>query len=206
MRDITGTDLENVAAGNWVKNWFIRFDFDGDLYGIHAGTFGTINFEGLDYAGAGSLLEIEQIDQSVDLSASPIVVRLRAQPDDEGLTPDVLATIDTQPWKNAPVTLTRVYFDPATGAVVKATQWFGGFVDTIEHDENVGGEYALVGTFEPRSLDHSRRGHRMSGDADQRLIDADDAFFEHSARTRTEKLTYGRATTTGGGGTGQGST
>lgn len=188
--EITTEELDNIHAGKYVHNWFILFEFPSGLYGFHMGS-GTYNLEGQDYHGAGSVLEMEQMDSGVDLSASPILLRMRANPE-AGLTVDVLASVDNEQYKNAPVSLTLVYFDPAVGEPVLVLPWWRGKVDKIPHKHVPGGEYALEATLEPVSLDHSRRGFRMRSDADQKLIDPTDRFFEHSATVMTEDLPYGR--------------
>jgi hypothetical protein len=87
-----------------------------------------------------------------------------------------------------------VYFDRQSGAVITALQWWQGFIDLIEHQQTVGGEYVLDARLEPMSLDHSRTGWRMRSDADQKLIDPADRFFEHAAITATQNIPYGRET------------
>lgn len=205
MHEVGSAGLAALDAGSYIENWFILFDFPSGLHGFHLGA-GPIELNGVTYNGAKSLFTIEQVDATADLSASPITVTLRSVPN-TALTPDVLATIHDEDYKNRPVTLTRVLFSRATGEIVHAFRWWGGFVDTVEEVETVGGDAAIVGTFEPRSLDHSRRGYRVRGDADQKLIDPADRFFEHAATAPTEKLPYGRrdAITPAAGGVGGGS-
>lgn len=190
MRDIDGAALAAIGRGDYAHNWLLLFDFPSGLYGFHFGQ-GKWTFNGIDYVGAGSALSLEQIEAGTELSASPIVARMRAVPD-IGLTPDVLSSVDAEAYKNRPVTLSLVYFNKQTGGVAHLFSWWRGFVDTIEHDETVGGTYELVARLEPRSLDHSRNGYRMRSDTDQRLIDPEDRFFEHAATTPFEELPYGR--------------
>jgi hypothetical protein len=89
--------------------------------------------------------------------------------------------------------LSLAYFDPVAGIIVAVFQWWRGYVDTIEHTQTVGCEYTLIAHLEPMSLDHSRVGYRMRSDADQRLIDPNDRFFEHAGTTAVMKLQYGRS-------------
>lgn len=191
MRNIDSGTLEAIGRGEYAHAWLLLFDLSEGLFGFWPGA-GTLNISGVNYTGAGSLLTIEQIDMGVDLSASPLTVSLRAVPE-SSLTPDVLATIDTYGYKNRPARLSLAYFNPVTGAVVTVIPWWQGYIDVVDHQEQIGLEYKLVARLEPRSLDHSRIGYRMRSDADQRLIDADDAFFEHAATTPTEQLPYGRS-------------
>ena len=190
MRNISTPTLQAIGRGEYAHTWLIPFDFPEGLFGFWGGA-GTLTISGVNYTGAGSLLSIDQIDMGVDLAASPITVTLRAVPE-SSLTPDVLANIDNYAYKNRPATLSLVYFNPVDGTIVTVIPWWQGYVDIIDHQEQVGGEYTLIGRLEPKSLDHSRIGHRMRSDADQRLIDPNDAFFEHAAITPSEQLPYGR--------------
>ena len=190
MRDIDSATLAQIAKGAYANSWLLLFDLPEGLFGFWGG-YGTLTVNSIPYVGAGSLIEISQLALGTDLSASPLAVRLRAVPETE-LSPDVLATIDTYAYKNRPAHLSLVYFDRLTGAVVTVIQWWQGYIDLIEHEQTVGGEYVLNAQLEPISLDHSRTGYRMRSDADQKLIDPADRFFEHAAITVTQNLPYGR--------------
>lgn len=199
-RDIDSGTLAQIEQGAYPHNWLLLFDLPSGLYGFHLG-HGPLEVNGQLYVGAGSLIGIEAIGAGIDLAASPLRVTLRAVPE-SALTPDVLATVDNEAYKNRPVTLSLAYFNRATGAVANVYRWWSGYVDTIQHNEQIGGEYVLTATLEPRSLDHSRRGFRMRSDADQKLLDPTDRFFEHAATTPSEELPYGRASAVGSGGQG----
>jgi hypothetical protein len=181
---------EAIGRGEYPYATLLLFDLAGTLRGFWDGV-GPLTVEGVTYVGAGSLIKIEPLNAVIDISASPLRVTLRAIPDSH-LTPDVLATIDDEPYKNAPAFVSQAFFDRTTGALVTVQRLWQGYVDTVNHDETIGGEYALVGVLEPRSLDHSRRGYRMRTDEDQRRLDPNDRFFEHAATTPTEQLPYGR--------------
>jgi hypothetical protein len=190
VQNIDPTILANIAQGAYASTTLLLFNLPEGMFGFWGG-YGTINVNGIDYVGAGTLIEIAQLNMGTDLSASPITCRLRAVPETE-LTPDVLASIDDYAYKNRPAHLTLAYFDRVSGVLVTAIQWWQGFIDVIEHDQTVGGEYVLTARLEPLSLDHSRTGYRMRSDTDQRLIDPVDRFFEHAAITAMQSIPYGR--------------
>lgn len=198
MRTIDLATLETIGRGEYAHTWLLAFDIpDGSppvstTFGFWPGA-GIITVSGVDYVGAGSLISIEQIDMGVDLSASPLTVSLRAV--SENLTPDVLATIDDYAYKNRPARLSLAYFNPLTGALITTFLWWQGYIDVVSHEEQIGGDYILRATLEPKSLDHSRIGHRMRSDTDQKLIDATDLFFEHAATVASEEIKYGGSNT-----------
>lgn len=183
-----------LAASEYAHAELILFDLPtSGLQGFWRG-IGPLEVDGVTYVGAGSLIELQQIDYGVELTASPISIKLRAVPETP-LTPDILATIDDENYKGATVYISLAYFDRTTGAIITTMRQWRGYVDYVEHTGTVGDDYALVGRLEPRSLDHSRANTRVRGDADQKLLDAADVFFEHAATTPTETLPYGRSTT-----------
>lgn len=191
MQDIDPAVLAQIAKGAYTSTHLLLFDFVEGLYGFWGG-HGPVTVNGVTYVGAGSLIEVSQVNLGSDLAASPLTVAVRALPE-TALSPDVLATIDNYGYKNRPAHLSLAYFDPVAGTIVTAFQWWQGYVDTIEHNQTVGGEYSLIAHLEPLSLDHSRVGYRLRSDADQRLIDPADRFFEHAGTTAVMKIQYGRS-------------
>jgi hypothetical protein len=192
--------LSEIAKGAYAHTLLLLFDLPEGLFGFWGG-YGTLTVNGVPYVGAGSLIELQAINMGTDLSASPLTVKLRAVPETE-LSPDVLATIDNYAYKNRPAHVTLAYFDRVTGGLVTAIQWWQGYIDVVSHEEIVGGEYVLTARLEPLSLDHSRTGYRMRSDADQKLIDGADRFFEHAAITATQNIPYGRKEDGTGGASG----
>jgi hypothetical protein len=199
MRTISSGDLDNLHLGNYITTWLLLLDWPTGLTGFWPG-YGSITVGGQIYNGAGSLLTVEQIDLGSELNASPLNVFLRAVPN-TALSPDILAQVDDYVYKNRPAYLDLAWFLRSSGAIVNNVRWWQGYIDTIEHDETIGGEYVLVARLEPASLDHSRIGYRMRSDKDQKLFDPNDRFFEHAALTPTEELSYGKSSASPGGST-----
>lgn len=193
MQTIDPALLDALAKSQYAHSELLLFDLPSGLWGFWRG-FGKLTVNGIDYVGAGSLLEMQQLDFGVELSASAIALKLRAVPETT-VTPDVLATIDDEQYKGRPVSISFAYFNRDTGNLITVLPQWRGYIDTIEHQGTVGDDYALVARLEPRSLDHSRAGTRVRGDSDQRLLDLTDKFFEHAAKTPTEVLPYGKGDT-----------
>jgi hypothetical protein len=185
--------LDLLASGRCAKRDMILLDFAGTLYGFWSG-IGTILYQSVTYIGAGRLISIEPIDASIDLSAQPITLKLSSVPD-SALTPDVLASIESYPWHQAPVVLSVAYIDPDTRSLVSVHRVSRRRLDTLEHVITAGGEAVLMGRLEPVTFDNAGRGYRMSGDADQRLLDSDDAFFSFAATAGQQTIYWGRAPT-----------
>jgi hypothetical protein len=190
VQTIDPSVLAQIAKGAYASTHLLLFDLVEGLFGFWGG-YGPITVNSIPYVGAGSLIEISQINLGSDLAASPLTITLRALPE-TALSTDVLASIDNYGYKNRPAHLSLAYFDPVAGVIVTAIQWWQGYIDTITHSQTVGGNYTLSANLEPLSLDHSRIGYRMRSDADQKRIDPADRFFEFAAVTATQKLPYGR--------------
>lgn len=191
MRAISTADLGNLAKGNFITTWLLLLDWPTGLLGFWPG-YGDISVGGQVYHGTGSLLSIEQINLGLELTASPVNVSLRAVPN-TALSPDILAHIDDYIYKNRAAYLDLAWFSKTTGALLQHVRWWQGYIDTIEHNETIGGDYTLTGRLEPASLDHSRIGYRMRSDVDQKMLDPADRFFEHAALVPTEDIDYGKA-------------
>lgn len=193
MQDVDPTLTAALQQSKYAHSELLLFDLPSGLWGFWRG-IGPLVIGGVTYVGAGSLLEMQQLDFGVELAASAIALKLRAVPE-TSLTPDILATIDDEDYKGRAVFIDFAYFDRETGILMQTLRQWRGYIDTIEHTGTIGSDYALIGRLEPRSLDHSRTGTRVRGDTDQRLFDAADPFFEHAAKTPTEVLPYGRGST-----------
>lgn len=190
MRIINPAALATLAAGRAVSRLLLIFDLPSGTYGFWDG-IGLLTYAGRDYVGAGKLLAIDDLELSGGLAPAPVTLQLSAMPE-AGLTVDVLATIEDEQYHQRPCTMSRAYFDPDTRALISVERIYRGYIDQIEHAEQVGGGAALVCSLESRSRDHTRVGHRVRGDADQRRIAADDGFFRHAATAGTQKIIWGR--------------
>ncbi|OYZ75347.1 MAG: hypothetical protein B7Y12_12775 [Rhizobiales bacterium 24-66-13] len=189
MRSYDSDTLAMLSSGRAAVRDMILFDFASGLYGFWTGA-GTLTYAGLDYIGAGKLFDIEDLSFEGGLAPSAVSIKLSAIPE-EGLTPDVLASIESENYHQRPVTISRAYIHPDTRALLSVERVYRGYLDQMQHDLQVGGGATLTAMLESRSRDHTRVGHRVRSDADQRMIDPADGFFRH-APTADAKLLWGR--------------
>ena len=190
MRSYDSDTLALLASGRAATRDMILFDFAAGFYGFWTGV-GVLPYSGVDYIGAGKLIQIDGLSFEGGLSPSNVTVSLSAIPED-GLTVDVLATIEAEQYHQRPVTISRAYIHPDTRAVLSVERMYRGYLDQITHDLQAGGGATLTATLESRSRDHTRVGHRVRSDADQRLIDSSDGFFLYAA-VADAKFLWGRA-------------
>lgn len=184
---------DTLAAGRVVDRGMILLDLGSGPYGFWTG-IGPFTYGGVTYVGAGSLIEVEGIRQASDLSAVPVVARLTAI-ENSDLTPDLLATIETEVYHQRPVTIMTAYFHPETYVLLSVEVEYRGYIDQLVHTESIDGQAVLEGHFESRFRDHQRSGYRVRSDADQRRIDPDDDGLAHVTAVATETILFGRSPT-----------
>jgi len=199
MRNFDPATLTALGQRAASMRFFIRFDLPEGTFGFWSGIEPYV-FEGVNYVGSGQLITIDEVNGAIDPSVQPLTVRLTSIPN-SALTPDVLGSIFSYAWHQAPATLHQGYFNPQTGATIMIERITRRRIDTIEMVEAVGGSAQLVATLQPINFDNPGRGFMLYGDGDQRLIDSNDGFFSFAATAGEQTINWGRlpdATTTQG--------
>lgn len=181
---------EALAKDRIVYAQGVQFDFSSGTYAFWSGS-GPLTWSGLTFQSSGSLLEISDIPASGDLSSQPVTVRIRAVPE-QGLTPDLLASIENEIYHQRPVTIYIFIFDPDTRALVNVYRHYAGFLDKLDHVEDEGSSY-LVANLESRSRGNTKTGYRMRSTTDQKSILSGDEFFQNAASVGVFKRPWGRA-------------
>jgi hypothetical protein len=176
----TVTDL--LDEGRAAVRGLVKFEFTTGTYGAWNGT-GVLTYAGLDYH-PNSLISVEDVPMGLGSDAVPLTIEM-PESADFGITPDVLAGIETVGYKGAPVTIYDAYFEPDTRELLHVEALYSGYIDYIDHS-NDGEGFKLVGHIETSALDNHRDGYRSASNADQQLVSAGDKFFEHAAKVQTE--------------------
>lgn len=190
MQAFDPATLAAIDAGRVDERDMILFDFPSGLYGFWTGRE-PMTYQGVLYQGGGGLIQIEAISGGVGLSAVAVSLSLSAIPNTE-LTPDLLASIELEQYHQRPVTLSVAYINKDTRALISVERLFRGYLDVIDHEQEVGKPYTLSMKLESKSRDHTRKGYRMRGNADQRLIDANDGGLQHVGQAGDNALQWGR--------------
>ena len=187
---IGATTLAQMQTNGIGHRLFTHFEFPEGNFGFHTG-LGTIVWSGVEFVGAGSLLQIDKITSQSDGTAVGVKIELTSIPNTD-LTPDVLGSIFDYTYFGAPVTLYSRFINLETRAPIETlTQW-GGYIDKIEEAWVVGGESRLRAYLEGRSRGFTREGYRKHNDADQREIDPNDGSLRHQIVTAREPIYWGR--------------
>lgn len=191
MKSFDASTLAMLASGRAVKRDLLQFFLVSGTYGFWTG-LGTLTYNGQDYVGAGQLISIQPLAQGMDLSSIPLVLKLNSIPN-SNLTPDILASIDAEDYHQKVAIFSTAYIDPDTRTVLSVERWFRGYIDKVEHQDQIGGGAALVCNLESKSRDHLKKGYRTRSDSDQRLINSNDGGFVYCATAGDQTVIWGRA-------------
>jgi hypothetical protein len=167
----------------------IRFDFGTGTYGF-AKSIVPITYSSLVYQPGGAI-SVSDLNDDIGMTASQFTVSLSASPDD-GLTPEVLQTIEAEDYRDRPVTIYDAYFHPDTNEMLFVQVMKRGYVDTIDHVDTQGVGYTIIANCESRALDYTRINGRKRSDLDQKRRNPGDAFFLFAATRGREQVYWGK--------------
>jgi len=179
-----------LDAGRISSRVLILLHLDSGLRGFHTG-LGNFTFNGTNYVGAGSLIEIEGLKQTADLSSVQMIGRLTSIPNTD-LTPDVLATIENEIYHQRLCSLSTAYFNADNGALLNVELEYEGYIDQILHTETIDGRACLEVHLESRFRDHQRSGYRLRSNLDQQRIDATDNGLKYVTKVEDEHVLFGK--------------
>jgi hypothetical protein len=189
MISVSSEVLDLFDEGRIIIRGLIRFDFGTGTYGF-INSDQPLTYNSLLYK-PGGMIKVSDLAESPGLVASAFSISLAASPDDD-LTPDVLATIEAEDYRDRPVTVSDAYFHPDTGALIYVQKMMRGYIDTIDHIDTVESGYTIIANGESRSLDYTRKNGRKRSDQDQRRRSATDGFFLQAAMRGREEVLWGR--------------
>lgn len=182
--------LDLLDAGRTNVRGLIRFDFGGGTYGFIK-AMSPFTYAGVTYQ-PGGIIQVSDLSAASGLSAQQFTITLAASPDD-GLTPEILQTIEAEDYRDRPVTISDAHFHPDTGALVAVQALRRGYVDVIDHEDDPDTGYMLLANCETRALDYTRMNGRKRSDTDQQRRSPGDRWFEYASRRGREEVFWGRA-------------
>lgn len=175
------TDLQDLAdEGRLAVRSGVHMALGTGTYGFWNGK-GTLPYGGVDY-WPNSLITVADLVYGLGTAAASFTIELAAKQD---ITPDKLAGIEGEDYKNRPLTIYDFYFHPDTGALLHAEPMAYGFIDTVDHVTQ-GGERKLIGNILSGAIDNHRDGYRSASHEDQQLVSPGDKIYEHASKTKHE--------------------
>ncbi len=181
--------LDLLDEGRVNIRGLIRFDFGTGTYGFIK-ALSPLEYNGLLYK-PGGIISVSDLGSATGLSAQQFTITLAASPDD-GLTPEVLQTIEAEDYRDRPVKIYDAHFHPDTNELLFVAPMKRGYVDVIDHVDSATDGYTLIASCETRALDYARTNGRKRSNADQNRRSAGDTFFQHAAMRGRETIYWGQ--------------
>lgn len=191
MIDLPSEVLDLLDEGRISIRGLLRFDFGSGSYGFIKST-APFEYNGLSYT-PGGVIAVSDLAFATGLAAQQFTITLAASPDD-GLTADVLQTIESEDYRDRPVRIMDGMFHPDTGALLFVQTMMRGYVDTIDHVDTQQAGYTLIANCESRALDYTRTNGRKRTDLDQQRRSSGDRFLQHASTRGREQIYWGQAT------------
>lgn len=181
--------LTLLDSGRIAIRGLIRFDLGSGSYGFIK-SIQPFEYNGLTYK-PGSVIAVSDFSSATGLAAQQFTVTLAASLID-GLTPEVLQTIENEDYRDRPVTIYDAYFHPDTGALLFVQAMKRGYIDTIDHIDTQTAGYSIVANCESRAIDYTRTNGRKRSDLDQQRRAPGDGWFQHAALRGRETIYWGQ--------------
>lgn len=164
---------------------FVDAQFDGGRWLTWAGN-GTVTYDGLEWLGIGQALQISDVSVSPDGEMSGVSLTL------SGVSPEILAIAEAEPYQRRPARVLWVFFDAAWQPVSHIT-YASGLCDLMTSDEDPASPTVTM-TVEPRTLDLQRPAVvRLTPEDRRSIYPAETGFDLLQAGVETE-FVFGKAT------------
>jgi len=154
---------------------------------------GDLTVSGVDYVGAGTLLNIGEIAESSELQANGITVTL------SGITDPLLAKARDEDYQGRELTVKLGAMDAANAVITNPITVFSGFMDTMVINDS--SETATIQVaVENRLIEFERTRIRRYTAEDQKIDYPNDKGLEFVAEMAEKEIVWGRPVTGGGSG------
>lgn len=192
MISLPNSVLDLLDAGRITITGLMKFEFGTGTYGF-AKSIQPFVYGGLEYKPGGAIT-VSDLQSGLSGVANPFEIKLSASPED-GLTPEILRTIENEDYRDRPVTIYDAYFHPDTNELLHVATLRRGYVDVIDHDDSDNEGYTITAMCETRALDYTRTNGRKRTNKDQARRQVGDKFFEHAATRGRIEIFWGRVKT-----------
>lgn len=147
---------------------------------------GDLAHDSKTYLGAGDLLSISSIEETVELRASGITLQL------SGIGDPLLSKAKTEDYQGRELTVKLGAFSATNTIVTDPIIVFSGFMDTMTiQDDGTTGTIAL--TVENRLIEFEKARVRRFTDNDQRIDYPNDDGLEYVSQIQEKAIVWGNA-------------
>ena len=191
--------MQAVATAEVVRPIvLVQCDFDSGALNLWNG-IGDLTVSGVDYVGAGTLLQISSMKESADLAANGMNVTL------SGITEPLISKARDEDYQGRELKILLGAMDSTNSVISSPVIIFNGFMDTMSIQD--GAETATITVaVENRLIEFQRSRIRRYTAEDQKIDYPTDKGLEFVAEIAEKEIVWGRtqAATGGGGGGGGG--
>lgn len=175
--------------GRVIRRSAILFQFPSGNHGFWTG-IGPEVWNTITFIGSGSLIEVSAVTENTKIAATQVTATLRAIPNTD-LTPDRLATIESEDYAQRLVTIYDMFFAVDTRARLAVIVNWRGRVQRMLHQRDGKGSYLLSCEMESHALDYSKRGWNVRSVEMQAKITPSDKSARFAATAGRETIYWG---------------
>lgn len=145
---------------------------------------GDLSYDSKTYLGAGELLSISPIQESVELQANGVTLQLA------GIGDPLLSKAKTEDYQGREVNIKLGGFDASNNIVADPVIVFSGFMDTMTIQDD-GGTGTIALTVENRLIEFEKARVRRFTDNDQRIDYPNDDGLEYVTQIQEKSIVWG---------------
>jgi len=190
-RELTSAMKSAVTADLVRPITLVQCAFDSGDLNLWSG-IGNLTVGGVEYVGAGTLLQIGEIAESAELQANGLTVAL------SGITEPLISKARDEDYQGRELKVLLGAIDEEGDVTADPVIVFSGFMDTMVIND--GAETATIQvSVENRLIEFERtRGRRYTAE-DQKIDYPNDKGLEFVAEMQEKEIVWGRASVNSGG-------
>ena len=173
----------------------VKAEFDSDDILVWTG-FDDLTINSETYTGAGTLLSISDMEDTLDMKATGLSVAL------SGMDPDVLDAALTENYQNRDISVFMGFLMAGSNEVAGVLKVFAGRMVSLEIEDTIDGATVNV-SCENRLIDLERPSNLRYTSESQQFIDSSDTGLNRVQQLQDKQLAWGQKSdnrhTRGGG-------
>jgi len=193
---IDSSIADYLAADHQVLFLAVKAEFDTETIRVWSGDY-DLSISGDSYTGVGTLLNISNIEDTLELKSSGLSVALA------GMDATVLNLALTENYQNRFITVFLGYLSGGTDTVVGKMTLFKGRMQSMAINDDPNGSTITIDA-ENRLIDLERPSNLRYTKESQKFIDSTDTCFNRVASLQDKEIIWGRSSSNTGTGTGGG--
>jgi hypothetical protein len=186
-RDIHVNTVAQLEADQLHPVMLLQAEFPSGTVYFWTG-IGTLTYDGNDYTGAGNLISVSSIEETMGIEAKGAVFTL------SGLNSSIISLALSEEYQNQPITAWMATLNSSGALINDPFIVFKGKMDVLQIDES--GETATLSMqCENRLIDLNRAKVRRYTPEDQNVLYPSDRGLDFVASLQEKEIAWGRAPT-----------